>query len=107
MIEIKSDAELTEIQGKGGLVLVDVYAPWCGPCKMVTPALEELEKEYDGVTFVKVNADEVKDVTESLDVMSIPTIFTFNGVELLGKTVGFQPKEKLAALLDRALSYKK
>lgn len=105
MIEITSAKEFDEVLDKGEIVVVDVYAPWCGPCKMITPSLEELENEYKGVTFVKVNADEVKDVADRLGVMSIPAIFTFSGETQLDKSVGFVAKEMLDSMVVRALGY--
>ena len=82
-----------------GKVLVDFWAPWCGPCRMQAPILEELENEVQGVTIAKVNVDEEPELAGRYGVMSIPTLILFeNGAEK-ERYVGVQPKEKLARVL--------
>lgn len=103
MIEITSE-EHFGTESTSGVVVVDVYAPWCGPCKMITPALEELSKEFKEVKFIKVNADELPDVTSGLGVMSIPSIFTLVDGVIIEKVVGFRPKEVLFEQIQRAVA---
>src|ERR1700716_3137381 len=77
-------------------VMVDFWAPWCGPCRMVAPVVEELAEEYDGkVTFLKLNTDENPGIATQYGIRSIPTLLVFKGGETVGQIVGFQPKNSL------------
>lgn len=102
-MKIVNKAEFDEIV-KSGVVLVDFYADWCGPCKMIAPVLEELSTAYAGkATIIKVNVDEEQGIAQRYGVMSIPTLILFKDGEKVKQVVGFQPKPQLAALLDSAL----
>lgn len=82
-------------------VLVDFFAEWCGPCKMLAPIIEELTSEYEGkVKIVKLNVDETQETASKYQVMSIPTLIFFKGGEVVEKLVGFQSKEVLKDKLD-------
>ena len=87
-----------------GKVLVDFWADWCGPCRMVGPVLEELSGEYHDVAFLKLNVDENPVIAQSYEVMSIPTIIAFDGGEVKKRIVGALPKAKLIEELGDFLS---
>ena len=85
-----------------GLVLVDFWATWCGPCKMIAPVLEELDAEMsDKVKIVKVDVDENQGTASDYGIMSIPTLLLMKDGETVDKVVGFRPKEALAELVEK------
>lgn len=88
--------EVLDYEGK---VLVDFYADWCGPCKMLAPVLEEIEEERTDVKIVKVNVDECPSITSKYGVMSIPTLLVFNDGTVKNQSVGFRPKSAVLSLL--------
>ena len=87
-----------------GIVLVDFYADWCGPCKMVAPVLEELPMEYERqINFVKVNVDQEGDLAGEYGVMSIPNLVLMKDGQVVKQVVGYQPKPAIKALIDTVL----
>ncbi|WP_029247310.1 thioredoxin [Schlesneria paludicola] len=85
-------------------VLVDFWAPWCGPCKMLGPTIEELANTYSGrVRIGKVNIDDNQQVASDYGISSIPTVMIFKGGQVVDRFVGVTPKAKLSAAIDSHL----
>ena len=86
---------------KDHLTLVDFWAVWCGPCRMIAPVVEELAGETEGVTFAKVNVDENPDIAIGLGIQAIPTLILFRDGTAVDRAVGVQTKQALKAMIDR------
>lgn len=84
-----------QVLGNDGIVMVDFWADWCGPCKMLGPTMDELAEELDGKALVgKVNIDEQGDIASRFGVMTIPTVIFFKGGEEANRLVGYLPKQR-------------
>ena len=94
----------TDVMGSSIPVFVDFWAEWCGPCKMVSPVVEELSGDYDGkVKFVKVNVDEANELASKYNIFSIPTLAIFNRGKIIAQQVGAASKESYKNMIDKAL----
>ncbi|HEX2015246.1 MAG TPA: thioredoxin [Solirubrobacteraceae bacterium] len=85
-------------------VLVDFWAPWCGPCRVVAPVLEEIADERENLKIVKLNVDENQQTAVNFEVLSIPTLILFRNGQAVKKVIGAYPKKKLEAELEPALA---
>ena len=82
-----------------GTVLVDFFATWCGPCQMLAPVLEELDKSAN-ITILKIDVDELSDIARDYRVMSIPTLIVFKDGKMVKREMGYMPLERLKALIS-------
>ena len=98
MVYLKEEKEFDELT-KEGLVLVDFYADWCGPCQMLSPILEELSKKNENLKIVKINVDEFQQLAVQNKVLSIPAIKIYKDGKLVNQAVGYQELEDLEALI--------
>jgi thioredoxin 1 len=85
-------------------VVVDFWAPWCGPCRVVSPVLEEINSEREDLRVVKLNVDENQEVAAKYEILSIPTMILFKKGEIVKKVIGAYPKARLVAELEPALA---
>ncbi|MBE5780105.1 MAG: thioredoxin [Clostridiales bacterium] len=95
-----AEAFQQDVLSKASTVVVDFYADWCGPCKMIAPTLEGLAEELPQVEFFKLNVDNAQDICMKYGVMSIPTLIVFRGGEEVQRSVGLQGKEALKRMIE-------
>ena len=86
---------------KNSLALVDFWATWCGPCRMMAPIVEELAAETEDVTFAKLNVDDYGEIAMGLGIQAIPTLILFKDGTAVDRVVGVQDKQALKAMIDR------
>ena len=97
MPKVATNNTFNELLADDKLVIVDFWATWCGPCRMISPILDELEEEMaDQITVVKVNVDDADEIAAQFRIMSIPTLLFFKNGQIVDKTVGAMPKPVLA-----------
>lgn len=105
IVELTSAAWDSEVLQANGLVMVDFWAVWCGPCRMIAPTVEELAKEYAGSLKVgKLNTDENPEVASKYKIMGIPTIMFFKDGQKIDQVVGAVPKPQLKSKIDALLA---
>ena len=104
--EIKNSQQFEqEVLNSANPVFVDFWAEWCGPCRSVSPVVEELSSEYGGkVNFVKVNVDEHNELAQKYNVFSIPTLAIFRNGEVISQKVGAATKESFKTMIDSSLN---
>ena len=104
IIHIGSEEAFDKIISGSAPVLVDFWATWCGPCRMIAPILEELADQYAGkVVVAKVDVDEMGELAQRFRVMNIPTLLLFKEGQIMDKAIGARPKAALEQMLNKAL----
>lgn len=101
MVNKISDLEFDEKISVNKKVIIDCYADWCGPCRMLGPVIEEVASEINNCDFYKLNVDENKEIPRRYGIMSIPTILIFDSGELKEQLVGFRSKEELIDIIKK------
>jgi len=102
--DVTDETFQSEVLEAEGPVLVDFWAPWCGPCRVVHPILEEIDGERDDLKVVSINTDENQQTTARYEVLSIPTLILFKDGQIAKKVIGAMPKRRLEAELEPALA---
>ena len=97
---VNKDSFKLEVEEAKGLVVIDFYADWCGPCRMLAPVMAELEKDYPAVKFCKINVDNDPDLASIFKVQSIPFIALVKNNTFLDMSVGYVPKASIAKLIE-------
>jgi thioredoxin 1 len=97
-----TDSDMQDVVQQHPLVVVDCWAPWCGPCRMLSPVIEELAKDMQGdIVFAKLNTDENQQTAKQYGIMSIPTLLLFKNGELVDQQMGAMPKNMLRSWIER------
>ncbi|MCL6631033.1 MAG: thioredoxin [Alicyclobacillus herbarius] len=105
MPEVVTDANFASFIQSDKPVLVDFWATWCGPCKMLAPVIEDVAKEYaDKLKVGKLDVDENPETTQKFGIMSVPTVLVFKGGEVVKQLVGYRPKSDMVAQLADVLN---
>ncbi len=103
IVYLNSSNFKSEVLDSNELVIVDFWAEWCMPCRMVAPILEELSEELENVKISKLNVDEVGEIAAEFGIRSIPTLLFFKGGKVIDKSVGAMPKETLKIKIESHL----
>lgn len=104
LVQVSDSSFDEEVLKSDTPVLVDFWAPWCGPCRMIAPVVEALAKEYEGrLSVAKLNVDDNPSTAQRYQVMGIPTLILFKDGEPVGRFVGYMPKEDLQRRVDSVL----
>lgn len=100
-MEVVDESRFEELTAQGGCVVVDFFATWCQPCKMLGSLLESVQDEYPHISFVKVDIDQSPELASKHEVMSVPTVLFFKGGQQVQKMVGFKNKTFVKEQLDK------
>lgn len=101
VIELTNETFDSEVLKADRLVIVDFWATWCTPCRMLTPILEELAEEHPEIKVCKINVDEAQDIAERYGIMSLPILVFFENGEIMDESIGLISKEQLLSLLPK------
>ena len=99
IINLTKDSYHNEVMETEKVVVIDFWATWCGPCKMMAPVVEEVAKDYPDVKVCKVNVDEEPDLSNAFKIVSIPTIVVIKNGEIIDSVVGYRPKEDIEKII--------
>lgn len=99
IINITKDSYHNEVMETEKVVVIDFWATWCGPCKMMAPVVEEVAKDYPDVKVCKVNVDEEPELSNAFKIVSIPTIVVIKNGEIIDSVVGYRPKEDIEKII--------
>lgn len=91
-----------EVLNSKGLVLVDFWAEWCGPCRMLSPTVDEIAQEREDIKVGKINVDDEPELAERFGIMSIPTLAVIKAGEIVGQSVGVRPKEDIIEMIEKS-----
>ena len=99
IVNVNEELFETKVKTSADKVLIDFYADWCGPCKMLAPILHEIEAEYPGLIIAKINVDETPSLAIKYGIQSIPTVLVMQNGEVINKAVGLRSKEQLLEMV--------
>lgn len=102
IVKITKDNFETEVVGSDKVVLIDFWAIWCGPCKMLSPIIEEVAREADDIKVCKVNVDEEPELTAKFGIVSIPTLIVMRDGKIVNQSVGYMEKAQIIDLVRRS-----
>lgn len=100
-INVTKDNFTKEVLESDKTVLVDFWASWCGPCRMLAPVIAQIAEEHEEIKVCKINVDEEEELADKYNVMSIPSIMVFKNGEVTNKAVGFKPEEEILGMLQK------
>jgi len=103
-IQVTSQNFAQEVEQASQAVLIDFYADWCAPCRMLAPILKEISQERSDIKVVKINVDEAQDLAQRFNIMSIPTLLLLKSGQIMANWVGLKPKPALLKEIDEALA---
>jgi thioredoxin 1 len=106
-MELVTSQELEEMKSNKQKLLIDFFAEWCGPCKMIIPKLESFESDFQDIKFVKIDIDKNRDYVMELGIRSVPTIMIYNGDEMVDTSIGVKPDTYYKDILNKVQEYGK